>query len=268
MGTIAVSVQDLGKEYVISAKKDKKFSLLETIVDGCKEPFQNIRRFFSFRDSQSATSFWALQHVSFDIGHGEVVGIIGPNGAGKSTLLKILSRVLEPTTGQCILYGRCGTLLEVGMGFHPELTGRENIYLSGAILGLKKAEVDKRFDLIVDFSGVERFIDTPVKHYSSGMYVRLAFSVAAQLDPEILIIDEVLAVGDQVFQAKCFERIHQIAKEGRTVLFVSHDPGSIKLFCNRVLMLMEGRLIEDGPAEKVLGQYLDLLSKQQGEPTA
>ena len=200
MGNIAISVQNLGKQYIMGEKKGMSFSLTETIIDGWKKPLQNLKRLIFSEDSPDGKAFWALKNVDFDIKHGEVVGIIGPNGAGKSTLLKILSRVLQPTTGQCLLYGRCGSLLEVGMGFHPELTGRENIYLNGAILGLKKAEIDRRLDAIVDFSGIEKFIDTPVKRYSSGMYVRLAFSVATQLEPEILIIDEVLAVGDEAFR--------------------------------------------------------------------
>jgi len=201
-------------------------------------------------------TIWALRDVSFEVQQGEVLGIIGRNGAGKSTLLKIISRITAPTSGQIKIRGRIGSLLEVGTGFHPELTGRENIYLNGAILGMKRAEIDRKFDEIVDFSGVEQFIDTPVKRYSSGMYVRLAFAVAAHLDPEILVVDEVLAVGDAEFQKKCLGKMGEVASEGRTVLFVSHNMGMITSLCPEVMLLEEGELAAQGLASEVVLTYL------------
>jgi lipopolysaccharide transport system ATP-binding protein len=199
---------------------------------------------------------WALKDVNFDVKEGEVVGVIGRNGAGKSTLLKILSRVTGPTEGCAMIKGRVSSLLEVGTGFHPELTGRDNIYLNGAILGMRRKEIDNKFDKIVDFAGVEKFIDTPVKRYSSGMYVRLAFAVAAHLDPEIMIVDEVLAVGDVEFQKKCLGQMHSVARGGRTVLFVSHNMASIEELCDRVIVMNAGRLEQDGPARSVIARYL------------
>jgi len=199
---------------------------------------------------------WALKDVSFEVKHGEAVGIIGRNGAGKSTLLKILSRITEPTRGRATVYGRVGSLLEVGTGFHPDLTGRENVYLNGTILGMKKREVDARFDEIVDFSGVEKFIDTPVKRYSSGMRVRLAFAVAAHLEPEILIVDEVLAVGDAEFQKKCLGKMEDVARKGRTVLFVSHSMPAITRLCGRAILLRDGHNVQDGEPGSVVGEYL------------
>ena len=204
-----------------------------------------------------ARSIWALKDVSFDINRGEVVGIIGRNGAGKSTLLKILSEITEPTEGRVEIHGRVGSLLEVGTGFHPELTGRENVYLNGAILGMKRAEIERKFDEIVAFAEVEKFIDTPVKHYSSGMYLRLAFAVAAHLEPEILIVDEVLAVGDAAFQKKCLGKMAGVAKEGRTVLFVSHNMPAITRLCERAILLDEGRLLQDGVSHQVVKAYLN-----------
>jgi lipopolysaccharide transport system ATP-binding protein len=210
--------------------------------------------------------FWALKDVSFEVEQGEVVGIIGRNGAGKSTLLKILSRITEPTEGRAVLRGRVGSLLEVGTGFHAELTGRENIYLSGAILGMRKAEIDRKFDEIVAFSGVEKFLDTPAKRYSSGMYVRLGFAVAAHLEPEILVIDEVLAVGDAEFQKRCLGKMSEVAKSGRTVLFVSHNMGAVKTLCERAILIDEGRVIADGSAVDVASRYLsESLSEDQSE---
>jgi lipopolysaccharide transport system ATP-binding protein len=199
---------------------------------------------------------WSLRDISFEITEGEVVGIIGRNGAGKSTLLKILSRITQPTSGRAEIYGRVGSLLEVGTGFHPELTGRENIFLNGAILGMKKAEIERKFEEIVAFAEVEKFIDTPVKRYSSGMYVRLAFAVAAHLEPEILIVDEVLAVGDLAFQKKCLGRMEDVAKEGRTVLFVSHSMSTIKSLCSRGLLLDNGRVVCEGNVDEVVSAYL------------
>jgi lipopolysaccharide transport system ATP-binding protein len=202
-----------------------------------------------------ADSLWALRDVSFDVRRGEVVAFIGRNGAGKSTLLKILSRITAPTAGRAVLRGRVGSLLEVGTGFHPELTGRENIYLNGAILGMSRAEIDRKFDEIVDFSGVEKFIDTPVKRYSTGMGVRLGFAVAAHLEPEVLIVDEVLAVGDAEFQTKCLGKMGSVARGGRTVLFVSHNMAAVRTLCSRALLLEEGRAVRDGPAADVVQQY-------------
>src|SRR5690606_2846475 len=200
--------------------------------------------------------------VSFEVKHGEVLGIIGRNGAGKSTLLKILSSITEPTAGYVDVYGRVGSLLEVGTGFHPELSGRENIYLNGAILGMRRAEIDRKFDEIVAFSEIEPFIETPVKHYSSGMYIRLAFAVAAHLEPEILIVDEVLAVGDAAFQQKCLGKMDDVAQKGRTVLFVSHNMTAMQTLCQRVMLLEKGRVVEDGDATTVIQRYLQSDARQ------
>ena len=208
------------------------------------------------RSSDSDNTIWALKDVSFEIQRGEVVGIIGRNGAGKSTLLKILSRITEPTTGFAEIRGRVGSLLEVGTGFHPELTGRENIYLNGAILGMRKAEIERKFDEIVAFAEVETFIDTPVKHFSTGMYLRLAFAVAAYLEPEILIVDEVLAVGDANFQRKCLDKMQDVGQQGRTVLLVSHNMSAITRMCSRAILINEGKVVKDGPATEVVGVYL------------
>ena len=210
-------------------------------------------------------TIWALKDVSFEIKRGEVVGIIGRNGAGKSTLLKILSRITEPTEGQAAIYGRVGSLLEVGTGFHPELTGRENIYLNGAILGMRRAEIERKFDEIVVFSGVEKFIDTPVKHYSSGMYLRLAFAVAAHLEPEILLVDEVLAVGDAQFQKKCLGKMADVAQAGRTVLFVSHNMGAIHHLCPRSILLEQGRIAMVGATAEVIRHYLSKRGSNRAE---
>jgi lipopolysaccharide transport system ATP-binding protein len=212
----------------------------------------------SVQDSSDSADLWALKDVSFEVQPGEVLGIIGRNGAGKSTLLKILSRITEPTSGRAVIRGRVASLLEVGTGFHPELTGRENVFLNGAMLGMKKAEIARKFDEIVAFSDVERFIDTPVKRYSSGMYVRLAFAVAAHLEPEILIVDEVLAVGDAVFQKKCISKMSEVAHGGRTVLFVSHNMGAIRELCALALMMDKGRLIQTGSPDRIISQYLNL----------
>jgi ABC-type polysaccharide/polyol phosphate transport system ATPase subunit len=205
-----------------------------------------------------ADTIWALEHISFELREGEVLGIIGNNGAGKSTLLKILSRITSPTTGRAWVYGRIGSLLEVGTGFHPELTGRDNVYLNGAILGMDRGYIRSRFDEIVAFSGVEQFLDTTVKHYSSGMYLRLAFAVAAHLPAEILVVDEVLAVGDAEFQKKCLAKMSEVSSEGRTVLFVSHNLNAVQRMCPRTVLLQQGRLIADGPTEMILGTYLSL----------
>jgi|KBSSwiStaDraftv2_1062776.scaffolds.fasta_scaffold01358_11 lipopolysaccharide transport system ATP-binding protein len=244
---LAISIRGISKAYTLVHNGLKSPSFREVVVDRLKHPFRK----------RETETFWALKDVSFDIKRGEVVGIIGRNGAGKSTLLKILSRIVEPTSGEAHLFGRVGSLLEVGTGFHQELTGRENIFLNGAILGMRREEISKQFDAIVDFAEVERFLDTPVKRYSSGMYVRLAFAVAAHLNPEILIVDEVLAVGDAQFQKKCMGKMGDVAKSGRTVLFVSHNMSAVEQLCNRIVWLSEGQLHCDSYAiETVAREYL------------
>lgn len=249
MSDAAIRVEALSKRYRIGKRQTGR-TLREAIASIAKKPFQ--------RSVESEKSeFWALREVSFEINRGEVVGIIGRNGAGKSTLLKILSRITEPTLGHAEIYGRVGSLLEVGTGFHPELTGRENIYLNGAILGMKRREIDHKFDEIVDFAEVERFIETPVKHYSSGMYVRLAFAVAAHLEPEILIVDEVLAVGDATFQRKCLGKMEDAAKAGRTVLLVSHSLATVQNLCKRALYVDAGRIACDSEAGECVEAYLE-----------
>jgi homopolymeric O-antigen transport system ATP-binding protein len=259
MSNIAVRVQDLGKQYFIGEKKKQSVFLAESLKEAFKDPFRRLGRRRGKGPAEGEKPFWALKDVCFELKHGEVLGIIGRNGSGKSTLLKIMSNVLEPTTGRVELYGRVGSLLEVGMGFHPELTGRENIYLSGAIMGMKRTEIDRKLDEIIDFSGIEEFVDTPVKRYSSGMYVRLAFSVASQLNLEILLLDEVLAVGDQEFQKKCLRKMHEVAKGGRTVLFVSHGMDSVRQLCDRGILLSEGNIIATGTADEAVDSYLDLI---------
>jgi len=242
----AVSVRGLSKSYTLSHNSPQHTTMAEALIHGVK----NLGR------KQTKETFWALKDVSFEINKGDVVGIIGRNGAGKSTLLKVLSRITEPTTGQIDLYGRVGSLLEVGTGFHPELTGRENTYLNGAILGMSKQEIGKHFDAIVEFAGVEKFLDTPVKRYSSGMYVRLAFAVAAHLEPEILIVDEVLAVGDAEFQKKCLGKMQDVAAHGRTVIFVSHNMAAITRLCKKAIFMEQGRVIASGNTSEVTSQYV------------
>jgi len=259
MSDIAVHLESLGKQYRIGKKESSYKTLRETLTDAVTAPLRKIGKLWRNEEREVAERyemFWALRDVSLDIKHGEVVGIIGPNGAGKSTLLKILSRITEPTTGFAELHGRVSSLLEVGTGMHPELTGRENIHLNGAILGMKRTEIAHKFDDIVAFSEVEKFIDTPVKHYSSGMYLRLAFAVAAHLEPEILIVDEVLAVGDASFQQKCLNKMQDVSQHGRTVLFVSHTMLAITRLCERAILLNEGRVVQDGPAHQVVSAYL------------
>ncbi len=252
-----ISVRDLGKMYRIRSEEKKRYL---TLRDELAEGF---RKLWHGKLGQSQVEeFWALKDINFDIYPGEVVGIIGRNGAGKSTLLKILSRITPPTTGEAILYGRVGSLLEVGTGFHPELTGRENIFLSGAILGMSRAEIRKKFDEIVAFAEVEKFIDTPVKRYSSGMYVRLAFGVAAHLEPEILIVDEVLAVGDAQFQKKCLGKMGEVAKGGRTVLFVSHQLGSVTQLCSKAMLLSKGSIAKQGDTQQIIDYYLSKISQE------
>ena len=248
----AIVVENLGKRYVIGHQV-RHDTLRDSLAHGARNLLHSLRR--SARTTQE--EFWALRDVSFTVEPGEVVGIVGRNGAGKSTLLKILSRITEPTQGRITLKGRVASLLEVGTGFHPELTGRENIYLNGAILGMSRAEIRAKFDEIVAFSEVERFLDTPVKRYSSGMYVRLAFAVAAHLEPEILIVDEVLAVGDVQFQKKCIGKMQDVATcEGRTVLFVSHNLAAVGALCSRSICLQSGRIISDGKTPEVLNRFL------------
>jgi ABC-type polysaccharide/polyol phosphate transport system ATPase subunit len=245
-----IEVKHLSKEYQIGMDRTyKRFT--ESFTNAVRHPIRTLRGLTGPKET-----FWALQDINFEVERGEGLGIIGRNGAGKSTLLKILSRITYPTEGEVVMRGRVGSLLEVGTGFHPELTGRENIYFNGAILGMKKREIDEKFDEIVKFSGVEKFLDTPVKRYSSGMQVRLAFSVAAHLDPEILLVDEVLAVGDAEFQKKCLGKMGEVASEGRTVLFVSHNMAAVQNLCNRAFLLNQGTLIKDGGVADVIGYYL------------
>jgi lipopolysaccharide transport system ATP-binding protein len=244
-----ISVSGLGKRYLLSHQRRS-----DTLRDSLAQSFRGL---FGGGKAANAEEFWALRDVSFEVRAGDVVGIIGRNGAGKSTLLKVLSRITEPTTGRATIRGRIASLLEVGTGFHPELSGRENIFLNGAILGMTRAEIARKFDEIVAFAEVERFLDTQVKHYSSGMYVRLAFAVAAHLEPEILIVDEVLAVGDAQFQKKCLGKMQDVARNsGRTVLFVSHNTDAIMQLCSSVIFLRKGQIAGLGPTEEILGQYL------------
>jgi lipopolysaccharide transport system ATP-binding protein len=246
-----IRIRKLGKRYYLPGTRNLDPTLRDAFKESVKAP---LRRFSTGSGARGET-LWALRNVSFDVRPGEVLGIIGRNGAGKSTLLKIISRVTKPTTGEVDLYGRVGSLLKVGTGFHPDLTGRENIYLNGAILGMKRAEIKRKFDEIVAFSEVERFLETPVKHYSSGMYVRLAFAVAAHLEPEILLLDEVIAVGDAAFQQKCIEKIREMPAKGHTVFFVSHNLETIRDLCHRVLFIRSGQLYEDADASTAIQSY-------------
>ncbi len=267
MTDIAVRVDNLGKLYRIGpSRPGGQLMLREVISNLAAAPFNKLggaaRRLWTRRaageepDARNPNDIWALRHVSFEIPRGQILGIIGPNGAGKSTLLKILSRITEPTEGRAEIHGRVASLLEVGTGFHPELTGRENIYLSGTFLGMRKTEIDRNLDAIIDFAGVEKFVETPVKHYSSGMYVRLAFAVAAHLEPDILIVDEVLAVGDASFQRKCLAKMEDVKQHGRTILFVSHNISAITRLCGRALLISGGAIKEDGPASLVASAYM------------
>lgn len=252
MSQLAISVKNLSKKYQIGILRH------DTLRDQLAHTFS--RASVAKKSNGSIEGeLWALRDISFEVNQGEVVGIIGRNGAGKSTLLKIISHITDPTTGRIEIYGRIGSLLEVGTGFHPELTGRENIFMNGAILGMRRKEISERFDEIVDFAQIEKFIDTPVKRYSSGMYVRLAFAVAAHLQPEILIVDEVLAVGDVAFQRKCLGKMGDIASQGRTVLFVSHNMSSIQTLCNRGIYIRDGRIERDGTIDKAISYYLSTL---------
>jgi len=252
MGSIAISARGISKVYRVGARIGRAYpTFRDKISDTVMAPFR--RR---MRDTEKARMFQALSDVSFEIKQGEVVGIIGRNGAGKTTLLKILARITPPSDGVAQVHGRLASLLEVGTGFHPELTGRENVQLNGAILGMRRAEINRKFDEIVDFAEIGDFIDTPVKHYSSGMYMRLAFGVAAHLDPDILIVDEVLAVGDANFQKKCLGKMQNAGEQGRAVIFVSHNMPAVTRLCERVLLLDGGKLIADGPSSQVVGSYL------------
>jgi lipopolysaccharide transport system ATP-binding protein len=286
----AIRVSGLSKLYKVGARQQGYKTLRESIADACAAPFARLRGRGTGDGGQGAAKpkaesgksssapdpspspsprlsgeqFWALKDVSFEVQPGEVVGIIGRNGAGKSTLLKILSRITEPTSGRIELRGRVGSLLEVGTGFHPELSGRENIYMNGSILGMSRREIQRKFDEIVDFSGIEDFLDTPVKRYSSGMYVRLAFAVAAHLEPEILIVDEVLAVGDQAFQRKCIDKMQSVASHGRVVLFVSHNLGSLETLCHKGFVLANGQLEFNGSIKEAIQQYINSVDQQTG----
>ena len=262
---IAVRVDNIGKRYRIGTRRTPGTVMLrEVLTDLAAAPFRKLRALGQRLAAGSETleqpiradQIWALRNVSFTVPRGQIVGIIGPNGAGKSTLLKILSRITEPTEGRVEIHGRVGSLLEVGTGFHPELTGLENVFLSGALLGMRKTEIERNLDEIVAFSEIEKFIDTPVKHYSSGMYVRLAFSVAAHLEPEILIVDEVLAVGDVAFQRKCLNKMEDVRQHGRTILFVSHSMEAVTRLCERALLISNGGIQKDGPASDVASAYL------------
>jgi lipopolysaccharide transport system ATP-binding protein len=250
MADISIQVENLSKMYHIGLAQQGHDTLRDQLVELISAPFK--RR---DKDGDEST-FWALRDVSFDVMQGEVLGIIGRNGAGKSTLLKLLSRITEPTSGRAVINGRVGSLLEVGTGFHPELTGRENVFLNGAILGMHRSEISQKFDEIVAFADIDQFLDTPVKRYSSGMYVRLAFAVAAHLEPEILLVDEVLAVGDIEFQKKCLGKMDDVAKLGRTVLFVSHNMNAIQRLCSQTIFIDKGELVEKGPTRDVVSGYI------------
>lgn len=260
----AIKVEKLGKKYILSHRQEEKYEeLRDVITSKSKNLLKKI-----FNPSASASrfrskyeEFWAVRNINFDVEEGARLGIIGPNGAGKTTILKLLSRITAPSEGKFSISGRVASLLEVGTGFHPELTGRENIYLNGSILGMRKAEIERRFDEIVDFAGIEKFLDTPVKRYSSGMYVRLAFSVSAHLEPDILMVDEVLSVGDYQFQKKCLGRMEKVNREGRTVIFVSHNLIALRTLCNEAILLEKGRLIARGPVDRIIDKYTSELKK-------
>ncbi|MCX8090915.1 MAG: ABC transporter ATP-binding protein [Verrucomicrobiae bacterium] len=270
MSAPVITVENLGKRYLVghqSAQRERYSTLRDVLMRNARDLWRKTADVFCGRQiiqGDEVEEFWALRDVSFEVRWGEVVGIIGRNGAGKTTLLKILSRITEPTVGRVTLWGRVASLLEVGTGFHPELTGRENIYLNGAILGMTRAEIRRKFDEIVAFAGVEKFLDTPVKRYSSGMYVRLAFAVAAHLEPEILVVDEVLAVGDAEFQKRCLGKMQDVAGHGRTVLVVSHNMALVRHICTRAIYLDLGRVVVDGTVEQALGEYLRMAEARNG----
>lgn len=264
MSNLTIRVTNLGKQYRIGVAPEKYRTLRDSLVDAVTWPARRLRQRLP-AGGDGADTIWALRNISFEVEHGQVLGVIGRNGAGKSTLLKILSRVTEPSEGEVEIRGRVGALLEVGTGFHPELTGRENIFLNGAILGMKRTEIERKFDEIVDFSGVEKFIDTPVKRYSSGMYLRLAFAVAAHLEPEILVVDEVLAVGDAEFQRKCLGKMSDVAQEGRTVLFVSHNMSAILRLTQESIVLDKGQMVYRAPTAEAVDYYMSSGFSETGE---
>lgn len=269
MSDVAIHIEGLSKKYHIGSKQKRYNRLGDQIIDIALSPLRKAGKLLSGVSASASELdqvFWALTDVSFDVKQGEIVGIVGHNGAGKSTLLKILSRITEPTLGLIDVFGRVGSLLEVGTGFHPELTGRENVYLNGSILGMRRAEIDRKFDAIVDFAEIDAFIDTPVKHYSSGMYVRLAFSVAAHLEPEILLIDEVLAVGDVAFQKKSLGKMENVSQQGRTVIFVSHNMNALQRLCPKSVLLDHGRLVMQGSTADVVESYLSSNSTKSVSP--
>lgn len=259
--TYAIKAENLSKKYIIKHNRERYHTLRDTIANGLKNSFK--RTFSREQECKRKEELWALKDISFEVKHGERIGIIGRNGAGKSTLLKLLSRITTPTSGQAHINGRLSSLLEVGTGFHPELTGRENIFLNGSILGMTRAEIKRRFDEIVSFAEIEKFLDTPVKRYSSGMYVRLAFAVASCLESDTLIIDEVLAVGDIHFQKKCLNKMNDVTSHGRTILFVSHNMGIIKNLCPRTIFLKDGKMVSDGETTNVINTYLEENLKYQ-----
>jgi lipopolysaccharide transport system ATP-binding protein len=261
-----VEIENLGKLYKIGAKESRHDTLVDVLSNALKAPFHRYRRLKGDDGGDDETVFWALRNLSFAIEEGDVVGIIGRNGAGKSTLLKLLSRITDPTEGLIGIKGRVASLLEVGTGFHPDLTGRENIYLNGAVLGMAQCEIRRKFDEIVAFSEIEKFLDTQVKHYSSGMYIRLAFSVAAHLEPEILIVDEVLAVGDIMFQKKCLGKMGDVSKSGRTILFVSHNMGAVRNLCNKGVLLENGRCKMTGTSHDVVDYYMRSVTNNATSP--
>ena len=262
MGEAAITVENLSKRYRIGAPEESPNGFAGVMAEMFMRPIKNLRRLrrlSAFKDGQGQDEedvIWAVRDVSFEVGVGEVVGLIGRNGSGKTSLLKILSKITAPTKGRAELKGRVSSMLEVGTGFHGEMTGRENVYLNGAVLGMKKPEIDRKFDEIVEFSGVGKFIDTPVKRYSSGMGVRLAFSVSAHLEPEILLVDEVLAVGDYEFQRKCLGKMEEVGREGRTVILVSHNMATILNLCSRTILMEDGRLKFDGDSREVVDEYI------------
>lgn len=263
MSDTTILVENLSKCYRLGLQEQKQDTLAGSILAGVKQPLHNLRHLrrltrFAQGEQEADDVLWAVKDVSFEVQTGEVVGVIGRNGAGKSTLLKILARITHPTSGRIELRGQVSSLLEVGTGFHPDLTGRENVYLNGTILGMRKAEIDRKFDEIVEFSGVEKFLDTQVKHYSSGMKVRLAFAVAAHLEPEIMLVDEVLAVGDSEFQRKCLGKMGEVARNGRTVLFVSHNMGAVQALCTRAMVMNAGEIFFNGDLNTAIGKYLAL----------
>lgn len=255
-----ISVRNLSKCYHVGRLRNSSPTLRETLAGAARSPLAHLRQL----RNGAGEPLWVLKDVSFDVAPGEVVGVIGRNGAGKSTLLKILARIVKPSAGEVDMYGRVGSLLEVGTGFHPDLTGRENIYLNGAILGMKSQEIKRNFDEIVDFAEVSRFLDMPVKYYSSGMYLRLAFAIAAHLEPEILLLDEVLAVGDEAFQKKCLEKMENVSRDGRTIFFVSHNMKAVRRLCRRVLIIRSGQLCEEDNVETILTEYLGDISNAEG----